>query len=393
LRARRFIAIHTLLLSAAPLAISAQQVQAALGVSGGSATDVRGITSRALTVSPSVAFTPDPRATFAFDASATRFDNSAWSASLDAGAALRAPLAGPLSLTFNGGAGLQQTSYQLSYRSANAIPALELRQGPLTAYAGVRGAIALASTSVVQQDVAGLFGPGLTTAADSSATRTARGFLVGGSARIVTNDGETLTAGLREEHATIDTVPTVDRSVSLQIAQGRATLGLTLGVRAEPETHATFGNGVLVVDVTSVAAVQLAAGTYPTDHLLGTPAGHYLSLGMSLRTGHSGVSRVAGSENARPIGGGLTRVRVRGGSSASTVEIAGDFTDWRPITAQRGDRGEWYIDLRIPPGQYHYAYREDGGAWQVPDGAPTVEDDFGGKSAWLVVSPPNPSTR
>ena len=45
----------------------------------------------------------------------------------------------------------------------------------------------------------------------------------------------------------------------------------------------------------------------------------------------------------------------------------------------------WFVDLNIPPGQYRYAFRVDGAAWKVPAGAAVVDDDFGGKSAWLTV--------
>jgi hypothetical protein len=45
----------------------------------------------------------------------------------------------------------------------------------------------------------------------------------------------------------------------------------------------------------------------------------------------------------------------------------------------------WYADLKIPPGQYRYAFRVNGIEWRVPDGATAVKDDFGGKSAWLTV--------
>jgi len=35
------------------------------------------------------------------------------------------------------------------------------------------------------------------------------------------------------------------------------------------------------------------------------------------------------------------------------------------------------------------ASKPAGLAWAVPDGAATVDDGFGGKSAWLTVDPPN----
>ncbi|MGH7619049.1 MAG: hypothetical protein ACREPM_17655, partial [Gemmatimonadaceae bacterium] len=46
----------------------AQQVHGSVTVSGGSATDVAGTTSRALTVAPALALTPDPRVAFGLGA-------------------------------------------------------------------------------------------------------------------------------------------------------------------------------------------------------------------------------------------------------------------------------------------------------------------------------------
>src|SRR4051812_28621111 len=106
--------------------VAAQQIQGALSVSGGSSTDVLGITSRAATVAPSVAFAPDPRALFALDASATRFDNSQWSLAGGAATALRAPVGRFAALTLNAGAATTATSYELSYHTLTALPAFEV---------------------------------------------------------------------------------------------------------------------------------------------------------------------------------------------------------------------------------------------------------------------------
>ena len=68
------------------------------------------------------------------------------------------------------------------------------------------------------------------------------------------------------------------------------------------------------------------------------------------------------------------------------VEIAGDFSNWKPVAATRAPNGVWFADIRIPPGQYRYAFRIDGTTWAVPDGIAAVNDGFGGKSAWLTIS-------
>ena len=57
------------------------------------------------------------------------------------------------------------------------------------------------------------------------------------------------------------------------------------------------------------------------------------------------------------------------------------------------DRTTPDVQDRIPPGQYRYAFRVDDKEWKVPEGAAASDDDFGGKSAWLVVATPGSTTR
>jgi 1,4-alpha-glucan branching enzyme len=84
----------------------------------------------------------------------------------------------------------------------------------------------------------------------------------------------------------------------------------------------------------------------------------------------------------------MTRLALRD-EDATSVEIAGDFTNWKFVAATRATNGVWFVDLRIPPGQYRYAFRVDRTKWKVPSGAVVSDDDFGGKSAWLTVRGPS----
>jgi 1,4-alpha-glucan branching enzyme len=76
-------------------------------------------------------------------------------------------------------------------------------------------------------------------------------------------------------------------------------------------------------------------------------------------------------------------------ADADRVELAGDFSKWQSIAATRADNGVWYVDLDLPPGEYRYAFRVNGKEWRVPEGVAAVDDEFGGKSAWLTVSRPS----
>src|SRR4051812_789478 len=102
-----------------------QNAQGSVSISGGSATNVLGETSRALTIAPSLTLTPDPRATVVLDGSGTRFDGQQWSVEAGAAAALRAPLSRFAAATLNVAASSSTSSYDFSYLSAGVIPGIE----------------------------------------------------------------------------------------------------------------------------------------------------------------------------------------------------------------------------------------------------------------------------
>src|SRR5947207_15878928 len=92
----------TLMLALVASAALAQQGQ--INLSGGTGTDVLGVTSTALSVAPSLTLSSDPRASFALGGSGTRFNNNAWALAGRVAAAFRAPLADWAALTLNGSA-------------------------------------------------------------------------------------------------------------------------------------------------------------------------------------------------------------------------------------------------------------------------------------------------
>lgn len=377
--------------------VDAQQVQGALSVTGGSATDVLGVTSRAVTLVPALTFVPDPRAAFMINGSATRFDNQQWALGGGAATAVRMPLGRFAAFTLSANGNATSTSYDYSYYTASALPAIEGDVGLLSAYVG--GHVGLASTSLTRQTqttpAPGLFGNStpLTSTSLVTSSRSMRGVAFGANVHVRGSNGESAIVGLREEHATIDTVPTVDRSASLTVLNGRITLAGTIGLRTEPGIRSTFGSGAMAIAVNPLMSIDLNAGSYPADRLIGVPAGKYLNLGVSLRTGLLGkrASRLPSAEGAPSPLAGFTRLSIRA-EQASHVDVEGDFTNWKPVAARRATNGVWYIDLRIPTGQYRYAFRIDGSEWRLPEGATVVDDDFGGKSAWLVVSTPSSTT-
>jgi 1,4-alpha-glucan branching enzyme len=70
---------------------------------------------------------------------------------------------------------------------------------------------------------------------------------------------------------------------------------------------------------------------------------------------------------------------------ASQVELAGDFTDWRPVPLDPWGDGAWRTVLTIPRGLHRLAVRVDGGAWHAPPGLRPLTSEFGGEVAEIVV--------
>lgn len=365
----------------------AQSTQASVSLVGGSATDVLGATSRAITVAPSVSIMPDARLAFGLEAAGTTFDNRQWSAAVGASADTRLAMGRHAALALHAAGNATGTSYDFSYATGNVLPSLEVTASALSGYVGTR--LVSATTRGVRsiEHPFGLLGlPTPTERSSFSVTRASRALVYGANARFA-GTGEIMVLGVREERGRVDTVATVDRSASASLFLDRVTLGANLGVRREPQSTAAFGAGSVSVAMTRVVSLELNAGAYPASRLVGTPSGRFINVGLSLRARRFGaalddVPRVEGV--AAPMSG-VTRLVLRD-ARATRVEVLGDFTNWKPVGATRAPGGgAWFVDLRIPPGRYRYAFRVDGATWRIPDGAAAVDDDFGGKSALLEV--------
>src|SRR5437764_258781 len=111
--------------------------------------------------------------------------------------------------------------------------------------------VIVSSTRIQSQQVQGALSVtgGSATAVLGMTSRTMNGLLFGSNVRVSGADGETLIAGLREEHGTIDSIGTVDRSASLTVLNGRITLGGSFGVHSELGAHSGFGSGALSIAV------------------------------------------------------------------------------------------------------------------------------------------------
>jgi hypothetical protein len=198
------------------------------------------------------------------------------------------------------------------------------------------------------------------------------------------DNGERLALTYRGERGTVAGASQTDNSLLATFGNDDVALSGAIGERNVANVASRFGSGTLAIGLSPSVALQLAGGKYPSNPLLGIPAGQFVNVGMLVRFGAS-RSSLPRPSGVAPAMRGITRLSIRA-NDAVTVEVAGEFNHWEFVSAQRAANGVWYADLRIPPGQYRYAFRINGKEWRIPEGVTAAEDEFGGTSAWLTVT-------
>jgi hypothetical protein len=367
---------------AAPLAAQPAAVRLTLG--GGTATDLRGIRSGSWQIAPSATLFPHPNLRLLLGGRGTRFTSREWSVAGEVSFDARIPLGGPIALALAAGGDLTRASYGATYFQGDALPSLQVRSGPVILWGGARGAGA--RTSV---DQLGDSPVPLPSQDPTVRTRSTIGPAFGASVDLLRDpEGAQLRLSYREERGRGDQGRIVDRVAGAMLTSGPVGLWGTLGMRSEAGAERGFGGGRLVLSLSRLISFFVAAESYPGNPLFGTPGGRALAAGLSLRVGAPAL----GERGPKPGGvpdpaPGLTRLSIRA-ASASRVDVAGDWNQWRPVPLARENNGVWYGDFAIAPGLYRYAFRIDGKIWQVPEGVAAVNDGFGGKSAWLSVRKP-----
>lgn len=151
-----------------------------------------------------------------------------------------------------------------------------------------------------------------------------------------------------------------------------------------------------VRSLTPTVALVAAAGRAASDPVTSVPGSRYYVLGLRLILDGSASAvpllaapppASAGEDTPFRVGppvpaGREVMVRAPG---ARTVELAGDFTDWRPIPLLPWGDGSWRVTLRIAPGVHRLAVRTDQGEWHAPPGTRPIASEFGGEVAEIVV--------
>jgi hypothetical protein len=189
---------------------------------------------------------------------------------------------------------------------------------------------------------------------------------------------------------------------------GRVAFDGVFGVRgwSRGAGHGVYGEGSAAFAVSAWLAVVVSGGRYPTDPTRGSVSGRYFGATLhmtappwrSTRPLFTGrvVPRRQSPANGSEAGHVTIEVRecrcgeqehtllVRA-DGASSVEVAGDFTDWEPVSFSSGEGSSWTVTLPLPPGTYRFNVRVDGGVWLVPAGLIRLTDEFGGVVGLLTV--------
>ena len=197
----------------------------------------------------------------------------------------------------------------------------------------------------------------------------------------------------------MDTVSIANRTnasaaeLALHWASGRLAFRGSLGSRflAASEPNETWGKAEATFAVAPDIALVAAGGTHPSSIAYGVSRARFAQLGV--RIAPSTLLRPRLPASVRPTAAafdvangerGLRTLRVRI-PDARTVELSGDFTNWKPIslTSTGGDR--WEATIAIAPGMHRVAIRVNGEEWTPPPGVSAVPDEFQGTVGVIVI--------
>ena len=205
------------------------------------------------------------------------------------------------------------------------------------------------------------------------------------------------------------------RGVEVELTLGSSGFGVTAFTGLHSSSGGDFqGGGMRALAVTGPMVLRGVAEFW--DSPLGTEFSGGLSLSVSVgpwearasadRTGPDPLTLVEPGKQAgfmvgvrmlsfggRSLGaihevvreGSPARVRVQvAPPSAESVELLGDFSDWRSVLLER-DGSIWSAEIEVDPGTYHFGFLVDGEWWLPEDLQGTVPDEWGRRNATMIV--------
>ncbi len=195
----------------------------------------------------------------------------------------------------------------------------------------------------------------------------------------------------RLEHRTAYT----DASLATEWELARLRVDLSIGRRfSRTIPEVTLWGVTATRSLMPGVALLASAGRAGSDPVTALPGSRYFVLGLRLSAGAAAGHRNAGGPASAAAPSSEFRIgpaRMTGrevvvrASGARVVELAGDFTDWRPVELEPAAGGQWRAVLPISPGLHRLAVRMDGGAWRSPPGLRPIASEFGGEVGEVMV--------
>jgi len=178
-----------------------------------------------------------------------------------------------------------------------------------------------------------------------------------------------------------------DAAASSTFGTGPWTATLTVMGRTGPALEHDATAAVFTAwQLTPRVTIEAGYGGFMSDPFLGFGRATSGNLGARVAIGRV-AARPPELVMAQRVGARvLVRVRVPG---ATSVAIAGEWTNWSPVQLRRIKAGshEWEVDFELAPGTYRFNLLVDGARWTLPAGVASVPDELGGRVALLVVPP------
>lgn len=152
-----------------------------------------------------------------------------------------------------------------------------------------------------------------------------------------------------------------------------------------------WASATMTMWVAPRAAIVAGGGRQPSSPARGIPSRTFGTLGMMLSylsptrfsVPLTPANVMVRTFDANPAGDGMQKFTVRVGGVES-VDLAGDFSDWGPLTMVRRGRDLWELTVPISGGLHQITIRTDGGKWVAPPGLPTTRDLFNGEVGVMI---------
>lgn len=217
-------------------------------------------------------------------------------------------------------------------------------------------------------------------------------YVSGSLARFTSTDWPLLLASGVFRNPADERYELLDKNVTLQVRNGPHDFALSYTARdgisgTQAQFRALTANGTL--QLTERLALLAAAGRQLADPLRGLPQADLVAISARLSLGPKPLpvmqrSAIARAEVTPLTGGGGELVLRIFASDTMLVDIAGDFSDWRPIQMER-EGSFWVARVELPPGKYRVAVRTNLGPWRAPRNLARVRDDYGGEAGLVVI--------